>query len=62
MNHRQLRLNPVSREVSLQEEFERVYNSLFFNHLDHIIKPNQTSKELKEGAIDRVITPKQTSK
>ena len=48
-------LNPVSRAVSLQEEFEKEYNTLFFNHLDKVITQNQVSKELEEGVLQAII-------
>ena len=49
-------LNPVSRTVSLQEEFEKEYSTLFFNHLDKVITQNQVSKELEDGALQAIIT------
>ena len=48
-------LNPVSRAISLQEEFEKDYSTLFFNHLDKVITQNQVSKELEEGALKAII-------
>ena len=49
-------LNPVSRAVSLQEDFEKEYSTLFFNHLDKVITQNQVSKELEEGVLQAIVT------
>lgn len=49
-------VNPVSRAISLQEEFEKQYSTLFFNHLDKVITQNQVSKELEEGALQAILT------
>ena len=48
-------LNPVSRAISLQEEFEKEYSILFFNHLEKVITQNQVSKEL-ESVLQAIIT------
>lgn len=48
-------LNPVSRAISLHEEFEKEYSVLFFNHLDKVIIQNQVSKELEEGVLQAII-------
>ena len=49
-------LNPVSRAISLQKEFEKEYSILFFNHLEKVITQNQVSKELEEGVLQAIIT------
>ena len=49
-------LNPISRAISLQEEFNKEYNELFFKHLDKVITQNQVSKEIEEGALRAIIS------
>ena len=47
--------NPISRAISLQEEFYKEYNELFFTHLDKVITQNQVSREIEEGALQAII-------
>ena len=49
-------LNPISRAISLQEEFNKEYNELFFKHLDKVITQNQVSREIEEGALRAIIS------
>lgn len=48
-------LNPISRAISLQEEFNKEYNELFFKHLDKVITQNQVSREIEQGALEAII-------
>lgn len=47
--------HPISRAISLQEEFNKEYDELFFKHLDKVITQNQVSREIEEGALQAII-------